>query len=75
MIAASQQPNVKNGQPALDFQRPFMDDKRLSISGRVLRYRFWAKRRPVQAGAKGSAAGFCRIRLAASFLIMGQLWH
>ena len=27
------QPNVKNGQPPLDITRPFMDDKRLAISG------------------------------------------
>jgi hypothetical protein len=32
MTTISQQPNVKNCQPALDFTRPFMDDKTLSIS-------------------------------------------
>ena len=34
----SRQTNVKNGQPPLDITRPFMDDKRLSISGRRTRY-------------------------------------
>jgi hypothetical protein len=33
MTATRQQLNVKNGQPTLDFTRPFMDDKRHAISG------------------------------------------
>jgi hypothetical protein len=32
MTATAQRPNVKNGRTALDFHRPFMDDKPLSIS-------------------------------------------
>jgi len=32
MTTTSQQPNVKNDQPALDFKRPFMDDKTTAIS-------------------------------------------
>jgi hypothetical protein len=36
MTTTSQHPNVKNGQPALDFQRPFMDDNHSSISARKL---------------------------------------
>jgi hypothetical protein len=32
MTTTGQQQNVKNDQPALDFKRPFMDDKRLSRS-------------------------------------------
>jgi hypothetical protein len=39
MTAIRQQPNVKNGQPALDFTRPFMDDKHTAISAVVCMWR------------------------------------